>query len=259
MSFYRRPNEAPNISYPEKCKTPVVAAQSGKQIALIGATINNRSGSTLNLGLGFLTDSTRWKAGQWDASENPEIIDDTTDAQDAGSDDFALFTTTNNDGFIVQSLDKFGFVGVQVTTAASGGSPVYEYTYWNGSSYAALTLFDTPSWTSTGEKTIAFTTPIDWAAVESGSQAALDGADVGKYLIRVRATTASSTAGGLASLIWVARLHDFKASVATDSVLNVSIEDADQGIVLKGGEGVVPYFSTAHANNSVSVRYYMKG
>ncbi len=258
MSFWRRPTEPVNVNYQEKCKTPVVAAQSGKQLALVGGTINNRSGSTLTLGIGFLTDNTRWKAGKWTNAGNPEYTDDTTDAQNATTDDFALFDTTNNNGFAVQSLDKFGFVGIQVTTAASGGSPVYEYTYWNGTSYTALTLFDTPTW-GLGERTIGFAPPNDWTAVVSGDQANLDGFDVGKYVIRARATTASATAGGLASKLWVARLYDFKAAVATDSVLNINPEDPNRGVVLQGGEGIVPYFSTANANNSVSIRYYVKG
>lgn len=255
MSWYRRPSEFVNTNYQEKTKTPVVATQSGKQLVFLSATVNNRSGGAIIAGLGFKISDTRWSAGQWDDSGNPEFIDDTTDAQDSGADDFALTTLTDDDGFAVQSLDKFGIVGVTVTTAANDGT--FAYTYWNGSSYATLTLIETPDWTSTGEKTIAFAPPVDWA-VNSG-QAVTDGLTAGYYSIRVIATTAPTVTAALASLLWVARLYDYKEDVSDNAVLNIIPEDANRGIVLQGGESIVPYFGTANANNSISVRYTIRG
>jgi len=258
MSFFRRPTLTAHANYQEKTKTDLVTPASGTQLVFVGATLNNRSGSAMTLGVAFKVSTTRWLAGQWTAAGNPEYTDDTTDAQDAGTNDFALFTTTNNDGFAVQCLDKFGIVGIDQTTASSGGSPVFAYAYWNGSSYATLTTVEVPTYTaSAGERTIAFVPPIDWA-VNSG-QAVTDGLTAGYYSIRVIATTAPSSAGGSAATLWVGRLYDFKANVSDTAVLNAIPEDSDRGIVLQGGESIIPYFGTANANNSVSVRYSIRG
>lgn len=258
MSFFRRPTLNAHSNYAEKTKTDLVPAVSGQQLVFIGMTLNNRSTAAMKMGVGFKIANARWLAGQWVQASTPKITDGTTDAQSTATGDFGLFTTTNNGGFVIQALDKFGIVGLSVSTAASGGSPVYEYMYWNGSAYATLTLVETPSWSSTGEKTIAFVPPIDWAT-NSGTAVSSDGLTTGYYSIRVRATTASSSAGGTASIAWVAKLYDFKANVSDTAVLNAIPEDSDRGIVLQGGESIIPYFETAHADNSVSVRYSFRG
>lgn len=259
MTWFRGPTIPVHMNYAEKTKTAVVPAVSGKQLVYIGATLNNRSGGAIIAGIGFKLDNSRWKAGLWDDSEAASYIDDTTDAQDAGTNDFALTTTTNNDGFVIQALDKFGIVGVTVGTAGAGGSPAFEYTYWNGA-WTALTLIETPTWTSTGEKTLAFAPPADWTALAAAdTPVATDGLTAGYYAIRVRATTAPSGTAALADIAWVARLYDYKEDVSDNAVLNAIPEDADRGIVLQGGESIIPYFGTAHANNSVTVRYAVRG
>jgi len=256
MSFFRRPNIWNHTHYPEKSKTAIATAPTGSQLSFISAVLSNRSGGAISMGIGFKTDDTRWKAGQW-VNGSATYTDDTTDAQDSGTNDFALTTTTNNDGFIIQSLDKFGIVGIQVTTAQAG-TPVYEYNYWNGSAYASLSTLEVPASYAVGEVTIAFSPPLDWAPVAAGTAPATSGMDVGKYVIRVRATTAPSTAP-LASLIWVSRFLSFKTAVATDTLLNIIASDTQRGFILNGGESIVPYFQTANANNSVEVEYYIRG
>lgn len=254
----RSPMVIEAISYPVKAKTDAIPSQSGKQLIFMGATVQNRAGASNFVGIGFKVDNSRWKAGQWDDSETASYIEDTTDAQDVGANDFALTTTTNNDGFVIQSLDKFGIVALQVGTAQAG-SPVYEYTYWNGSSWTALTTIEVPTSYTVAEHTIAFFAPTDWAALAAAdAPVATDGLTAGYYAIRLRATTAPSTAP-LATQIWVAKVYDFKEDVSDNGLINFTPEDPINGIALHGGESIIPYYKTAHADNVVTVRYAIRG
>ena len=218
MRHFVRPLQTVNTNYQEKTKTALVSPGVGKNLVFVGATLNNRSGAGQIVGLGFKFNNASWLAGQWDDSAGASYIDDTTDAQDAGADDFALFSTVNNDGLIIQSTTKFSLIGMTVTTA-EGGSPVYEYNYWNGSAWTTLTTLEVPSAYTEAEHTIAFVAPSDWAKVVTGDTPVdTDGLSDGHYAIRVRATTAPTTAP-LASDLWVASLYDYKEDVSDNDVL----------------------------------------
>lgn len=138
-------------------------------------------------------------AGQWDASESPEFVDDSTSALDATETDFNLATTTNNDGFYISCdyiFNKVVFYGAE----QASGSPVAEYSYWNGSSWTTLTLTTTPSWTAAeGTKTLEFNLPLDSDGVSLWKTYTEEAADdvfgvPNRYILRVRFTTAPSAA-----------------------------------------------------------------
>ena len=255
--YLRRPPIKKLFQCSTKGKTTLVSPESGQQIVYFGATVNNRSGGAATVGVTFPIDTSRWKAGQWDDSAGASYTDDTTDAQDAGASDFALTTTTNNDGFVVQCLDKFGVVAIDVGTAEAG-SPVYEYTYWNGA-WTALTTCVVSSAYTAAEHVIAFPEPGDWTALATGDTPVdTDGLTAGYYAIRMRATTAPTTAP-LATKLYVAELYDFKEAVADNGVVNFIVEDTIQGLSLPGGQGIGALFSTASANNAISIRYTTRG
>jgi len=134
-----------------------------------------------------------WWAGQYDASESPEYIDDTVDAQDTNADDWQLASTTNNDGFYISSSFTFNKV-IFDSCSDFGGSPVADYEYWDGSAWSNLSMVTSPSWTaSEGDKTMEFNFPTDWEVTpetEAGTSNALN-----RWTIRVRFTTAPSAAG----------------------------------------------------------------
>lgn len=255
--MFRNPTIPKSGSYAEKCKTAIVPAQNGKQIVFHGATVNNRSTAEIAVGLGFTMPNALWKAGQIDVSETPYYIDDTTDAQDIGATDFPLFTTTNNDGFLVQSPYPFSLVGITMSATVCTGSPVYTYTYWDGDSWENLTLIDTPNFTGAGDTYLHFEKPIDWTEA-SGTAVSAIGATTGYYTIQVKATTAPTIAG-IATILWVVDMYEFKAGVTDKNVVNFGTEAEIRGIPLMGGQGIVPYFGTAHANNMASVRYSVRG
>ena len=90
--------------------------------------LQNRGASSTAVALvGFLPDA-YWQAGQW-VDSTTTYTDDTTDAQDAGTDDFPLETTTVSDGFILGASLPFGAISVDVTTAGNGTTPTHTFEY----------------------------------------------------------------------------------------------------------------------------------
>ena len=187
-----------------------------------------------------------WFAGQWDDSEtDAEYIDDSIDAQDAGANDFALTTLTINDGYVVGAEKPFSALAIAVGTAEAG-TPAYEYTYWNGTSWGTLTLIDTPSYLGVADTYLTFAPPTDWAATSSDQ----NGLPNGYYCVRCRATTAPTTAP-LASTIQA--YHIFRL---THRYLADNTEYAFEGVQMlfdKSGEDIYAYFGTANADNSINV------
>lgn len=216
--------------------------------------IGNSSGDDASCGWGYRLLDSEWKAGLWDDGAEPDYIDDTTDAQDVGADDFSIGSdTVDNDGFVIQADRTFNIVTLDVGTAEVGGTPEYEYTYWNGSSWAALTTLAEPNFAATGVQTLAFLLPNDWAALASGDDPVdTDELDAGKYAIRCRATTAPTTSAATVNEIEVVKLLDFIEKVADG---NSSVKEYPAGKIVPAGRVVIPYCSTADASNWISIEY----
>lgn len=125
----------------------------------------------------------RWNFGQRVAA-TPNV-DKTADIQ-AGT-ATTIFTLVNNDGYLVYAVKPFNKITFVISQAASGGSPVYTYEYWNGSAWTALTLTTTPDYSSTGTTSAEFVAPSDWVIGDSTEALNSD-----YYALRVLATTAPS-------------------------------------------------------------------
>lgn len=236
------------IAYNEKCKTPIATPQSGERFSVNFGLALNASGGSIAMSLGERQGNALWKAGQWDDSATPQYIDDTVDAQDAGTDDFALSTLTINDGFVVQSIDPFNLIGLQISTAAVGGTD--EINYWNGTAYTTLpSTIETFTFTATGQTFLVFPIPLDWAVRGTNTE----GLDVDRYPLRVRFTTAPSTAP-LATEIWAVRFFaPIQSAILNNTTIQVS---PNQGSVhLLSGGSLVPYFSSLSADNQAQFRY----
>lgn len=247
----RRYSRLQMVSYNQNLKDAILTPASGSAIAIGKIYVANRSGSTVDVGFAYRQPNAQWEAGQIDDSATPDIIDDSSAAKSTSAGGFELFTvSTNNDGFYVQSVDRFNAVGMVIDTAASGGSPVFSYKYYNGTSMTALTPIQSATFTSTGYTYFLFAPPHDWA---KGSTAAV-GADSDKYIIEVIATTAPSSAGGLASDVRLYNVFEFYPQLAT---LNEVIEDfSEQEFVCPTGASVMPFFGgTASASNLAWVDY----
>jgi hypothetical protein len=135
-----------------------------------------------------------WWAGQYNTAD-ASYDNDTTDAQDAGADDFEIGSTTNSDGCWVACDYPFTKV-IFKSGQQDAGSPVTTYKYWNGTAFANLTLTTTPDWTAAeADRTLEFDYPTDWEPFTSS-----DTYTSNKYLILIQHTTAPGAANSCDSL-----------------------------------------------------------
>ena len=233
------------------------SATGGLRLQLAMASLQNRSGSTSHVGIGVRIPTTLWKAGLWDDSVTT-YIDDTTDFQDAGTDDAALETTTNNDGFIVSSTKKFNALCINVGVA-SEGNPVRVLEYSSGTAtWTAITNYISFAGASanygTGENVIVWVPPQNWAVMAAGH-----GTDVtvGHYGIRVRATTAGTTAG-VATTMSVHRLYFLLEGLADGNVYELPLNGVYYPME-PSGEALVSYISTVNNQNHVAALIRVRG
>lgn len=235
-------------------KIPIVHSPGSDHISLVDYfCLKNASGGTINVGLGFDVANGKWIAGQY-VAVGTTFTDDTTDAQDAGADDFALTTLTNNDGWSMKCssfAEAFNVVAIDVGVAAAGGAPAYAYAYHNASGWQALTLVDTPDFSGTGMEYLSFFAPADLVLATPAGTGYTEG-----LWIRNIATTAPTGTAALATSLDV---YSFKMA---RSLANLGIIEYQPGVpfvpsdmydVLSLGEDVVAYFGTAHASNSYSL------
>lgn len=225
--------------YTEKGKTAALSAGTGTRLAFQNLRAGNRSGASINVGLLRSLPVSLYKLYTLIAT----VYADVTSSISGG---VVIVTATNNEGYAVGAKKRFGLVGVTVSNTATGGT--YEFTYWNGSSFTALTTLETfTNFNATGDKYIAFIPPLDWA---KGGGGALD-SDM--YHIRVRHTTAPGDTGAINAL-WIGQFLDFYEGVADNAVVQLDI-DSLRPLILDASEDFFPYFSTAHADNYVGAMY----
>jgi hypothetical protein len=198
----------------------------------------------------FADNTSAWSLGTIVVASTPDFLDKTSTIQ-AGS-VVTIFTTTNNDGFLVQSKKRFNLIGLNITQANTG-SPVYVVSYYNGSAYATVTSISAPTDYATGTQVIAFAAPQDWAV---GTTAAVGGS-TSLYSIRVAATTAPTQAV-IADAAWVAQFTQYNEGVLDNATSKFDVGFNDP-IVLEANEGVIGYFGTASAANLVRVLYKSRG
>lgn len=232
-----------------------VAAQtfSAGGIRIGGASLHNRGGGAAPVGIGVRIPNMYWKAGQW-TDATTTYVDDTTDAQDAGSDDFALETTTNNDGFVILSRIKFNAISFDVTTASSGGTPARAVRFataagtgWQ-SAESNLFVHNVSSGNyATGENVIVWSPPVDWGL---SSSLATDLPN-GYYAVNVRATTAPSSTAGLARAIELFRIY-FPTEGLADNGVYEAFFGSSEFTMPPEGDGLVALFGTANDQNRVT-------
>jgi len=142
-------------------------------------------------------DNDNWVAGQFNSAG---YTDDTTDAQDAGSTDFVLASTSISSGFYVGSdftFNRVNFVDVE----AAGATTTMTYEYYGRTGHGSATLgwqsftpTEVPTWTSLGNHALEFSFPIGSDGAVLMEKLPTDTATLdGKYAIRAY-TTATTTA-----------------------------------------------------------------
>jgi hypothetical protein len=169
---------APTIYYAASAAfgvaNPVDAFYIGRKIPSTGGTID--------------------QAWQVDASGAPDYVDETTDANDAGAGDWAIFPTVEAIGDYMLIGQTVPFASVTFSSAAGtagvdAGSLAMAYEFWDGAAWTALsgvsdgtTMFTAVAGAG---QVFAFTQPSTWSAVALGSGA--PGA-IPRYYIRFRIT-----------------------------------------------------------------------
>lgn len=240
------------VGYSERGKTKVLSPSTGNQFEIYQAEAHNRSGGTIDAGIGvrFADVAGAWSLGTITAASTPDFLDATTTIQ-AGS-NVTIFTTTNNDGFLVQSKKRFNLIGLTIAQANTG-SPTYVVSYYNGSAYTTLVTISAPTDYAVGTQVIVFAAPPDWAV---GTTAAVGGSTT-LYSIRVAATAAPSQAV-IASAAWVAQLVKYNEGVV-DNASSTFDTGTQEPILLEANEGIIGYFGSASTANTVRVLYKSRG
>ena len=107
--------------------------------------------------------------------------------EQVGADDVDLLPAVPalNDAFYYGGIAQFGAIELNVTTA--GDTYVLTWEYWNGATWAALTVVDpSSSYFTLGWHIITFTPPGDWDTTSFNSQGPF-------FYVRARATTGGGT------------------------------------------------------------------
>ncbi len=200
--------------------------------------------------VGLLPDS-MWAAGQVTAAG--VYTADTADAQDADTNDFALETTTNGDGFLVSADVPFGVLSLDITTASVTGTPVRVLEYWNGAwtTLPATQVIVGPvtsaHWVA-AETLILFESPVDWVVGGTGTNVPAT-----RYNIRVRATTAPTGTAGLARRIYVGVVLLSRDALPQD---NSYVVNPAKGFGVPGYlMGISGAFPTVDAGNGIQLIY----
>jgi len=202
-----------------------------------GAQVQNRSGGSAVVGVGVHLDPSQWVAGQW-VDATATYTDDTTDAQDADASDFAMETTTNNNGHLIGCRVQFNIIGYSVGTGSTPAvaAPVrtLEYSRSDGTWVAIATAVwyvgpvTGAAWPA-GERAVWFVPPSDWVPMVAAhvTAAVLHGF----YGIRIRATTAPTAGGAAATQIVLGRMVLTQEVVADNAVADFELS---QEIVMAG-------------------------
>jgi hypothetical protein len=235
--------------------TPALLPATANQLEIYDAVMEYVGSSTSNVGLNtkMSLNTGNFSFGTITDASTPDFADATASIIAGGTN--TIFTTTTNDGCLIQSSSKFNFIGVNVTQGESG-SPVYAAAYYNGTNYTALTTITIPSAFSTGVKVVYFFLPTDWVV---GTTTAVGG-NTSMYSIRLRATTAPGTAVQINEL-WLGKMLFFKTALAQYGTASFTGNGAllRDPIILSASEGLLPYFATANSGNNVRIFYKNRG
>ena len=217
-------------------------------VGLGGFELFNSSGGTITVAIGVRIPNILWKAGQWDDDATTPYTDDTTDAQDAGANDFALETTTNNDGIVIHSDVPFNLVSYDVGTAGDAATRAARYSNTAGTGWTNVgtnILLDT--FESTGERIHFFHTPPDWGRITGTG---LSGIPSNRYALNLRATTAPAATVALADSLSVYRMYFINEALANNASYSWWPGGTEGAMI--PGDALVAYFGTADNLNAVT-------
>lgn len=219
------------IAYPNQSLDSVLSAPINQQLVIHSVIACNGSAASNDIAISHSLPDAH-------VVIETQALDITLDIQAGVASD--IIGTSNGDYFTVQSKEKFGLIVLNITQAETG-SPVHAYQYWDGSSFVALTLQQTPDFSTVGRKSILFAPPIDWA---------LDGSDF--YTVKVVATTAPTLAL-MADSLKPCNVLAYREGVLPSAELQVDFETRQ--LLLQQGEKIIPFFAFPSTSNTVEASY----
>jgi hypothetical protein len=231
-----------SVGYPDQSLTVPYAAPSQQQLYVHSASAYNGTAAENRVGLFHTTSDSQFKLTQILSGGNASA---TASIQSGVT--ISVLTTTNNDGCLFQSKEKFHLIAFNIIQAQTG-SPVFTFKYYNGSSYVPLTLLNTPDFSQTGIQVILFNAPVDWVSGNGGVSAS----DNTMFSIQVLATTASSQLVTINSLK-IGKMIEHNAHVPQGASLKINFED--EPYLLQAGESIIPFFSYTSASNRIEIAY----
>jgi hypothetical protein len=160
--------------------------RTARFLAVGAATLQNRSGSTVALGLGGRIPAALWTAGQVTAAG--VYTDDTVNAQDVAAGDFPLHAgAESGSGALISCPIRFNLLGLIQSTAGDQVSPVAIVEFWNGADWIDITtsllINDVLIADGIGEKVLCWPIPPGEEWVVGGSGV---GVPADMFNIRVR-------------------------------------------------------------------------
>lgn len=244
MTYGRYIRDIPHTAYSEKGKTPVLVPGANEQLSVHSVTLLNRAALPQDMAVMIKHAPTDCRILRYTAAGT--VYTDLSDALRAGT-ATSLISTTNNDGFVIGSKNKFNLIGLNVTQAEAG-NPVYAFEYWNGSAWVSCpAVIDTPLYSGTGSVLFVHLAPLGWAP------GGFAGAEPLFYYLRIRGTTAPAQAV-IANEFWIARMAWYSSNVPQHGILHVAYP-YNEPRTLDANESVMPYFSIADAKNCVAAQY----
>lgn len=248
--------------FANKAKDEVLVAPTSpikEYIDIVEVQIGNSSGSDAKAGWGHSILDADWKFGLWDDNANSgdgSFTDDTTDAQDAGTNDTALgLDVDDNTGFVVLAKQFPNIIKLAIATAEAGSASTAVVEYWSTSGWATLTTIEVPDYTATGDQYLVALKPVDADLLASGDVPVdTAGADAGYFAVKVRFSTAAGTSAPIATDLSLVKLLDYVEKVA-DGTASVEREYLPGTLRIPAGCSFIPYCSTANAANWVKVKW----
>ena len=232
-------------AYATKGKLPAFTVPANNSCYLFNARAYNNSGSAQNVGILSLFLSGQYQL--WSYVASGPTYTNVTASIGAGTN---IFTGTANDGFLVQTAQPSGLIGMTVTTTTTGG--VYTYKYWNGSAYATLGTLEVPAYPTAADIWIVFQPPADWKPGATASTV-----NQAMYTVWVQSTTGPSGAVAVNNL-WAASFLELYQGVANNAAVQLMFPDSKPFAML-GGQGIIPYFSSPNAANQFAAFYDLGG
>lgn len=228
-----------SVGYSNQSLTVPYAVDASKQMLMVSASLYNASGASSLVGGFHSVSNADFKVYTLGASDT-----EVTSTIQAGS-TITAFPTTNNYGLLVQARNPFQAIAFNISQAQTG-SPVYTYEYYNGSTWASLTVLNSPAYTPAGVQALVFQAPVDWATGD-GSE---DG-DSTLYSVRMLATTAPSQAVQFNALrvLKLIKMQELADKASLD------LDFSGSPLLLQGGESFIPFFSYTSPNNRIDLNY----